>query len=159
MVNMRTGTISSIVVATVLVSLAFLVIVPTKAHAVLDDADKMCLPSLSYKKPCFAPPTKEDPKVGGKGCVCTDATNGGKVTGTCEQALQCRGRSFSGAGQGGATGLDQVMKSLGELFGKLMQQPPAGSTPPSTPPTFPGDNKGCTGTRFPTHDISQISNP
>src|SRR3989338_9771865 len=160
MVNMRTGTISSIVVATVLVSLAFLVLVPTKAHAVLDDADKMCLPSLSYKKPCFAPPTKEDPKVGGKGCVCTDVTNNGKVTGTCEQAMECRGRSFSGGGQpGGSAGLDQVMKALGELFGKLMQQPPAPPSPPPTPPTNTGDAKGCLGTRFPTHDISLISNP
>lgn len=52
------------------------------------------------------------------------------------------------------------MKTLGELFGKLMQQPPAGSSPPpSTPPPNTGDSKGCLGTRFPTHDISLISNP
>src|SRR3989344_958253 len=101
---------------------------------------------------------KKDPYTTCKPVKCVDPTNG-ITTGHCE-LVQCHADSFSGGGQpGGSAGLDQVMKALGELFGKLMQQPPAGSTPPSTPPTFPGDNKGCTGTRFPTHDISQISNP
>src|SRR3989344_2437605 len=85
---------------------------------------------------------------------------GPHTKGTCIGSV-CKSVTFNAdAGQsGGSAGLDQVMKALGDLFGKLMQQPPAPSSPPSTPPTFPGDNKGCTGTRFPTHDITLISNP
>ncbi|MBI5457597.1 hypothetical protein HY971_02645 [Candidatus Kaiserbacteria bacterium] len=80
--------------------------------------------------------------------------------GHCE-LVECHADSFSGGGQpGGSAGLDQVMKALGELFGKLMQQkPPSSSSPPPTSPTNPGDSSGCLGTRFPTHDISLISNP
>lgn len=75
----------------------------------------------------------------------------------------CKSTAFlEGAGQaGGASGLDQVMKALGDLFGKLMSQPKPPSSPPTTPPpTFPGtDASGCQGARFPTNDISLISNP
>lgn len=74
----------------------------------------------------------------------------------------CKSEAFNpGAGNaGGSSGLDQVMKALGDLFGKLMSQPKAPPSPPTTPPpTFPGDNKGCQETRFPTHDINLISNP
>jgi len=85
---------------------------------------------------------------------------GPHTTGTCIVKI-CKGTAFKADGgqPGGSAGLDQVMKALGELFGKLMQQPPAPPSPPPTPPTNTGDSKGCLGTRFPTHDISLISNP
>lgn len=85
---------------------------------------------------------------------------GPHTTGTCIVNI-CKATAFKADGgqAGGSAGLDQVMKALGELFGKLMQQPPAPPTPPSTPSTFPGDNQGCQGTRFSTHDINLISNP
>ncbi|MEK7156306.1 MAG: hypothetical protein AAB790_00690 [Patescibacteria group bacterium] len=82
-----------------------------------------------------------------------DVTNGYPTNGFCATPVECKAVSTGGSS---SVGLDQVMKALGDLFGKLMQQPSAPSSPPPTPPT---DNKGCSGTRFPTHDITQISNP
>lgn len=86
---------------------------------------------------------------------------GPHTTGQCMGPI-CKSEKFNAqAGQqGGASGLDQVMKALGDLFGKLMSQPKPPESPPSTPPpTFPGDNKGCQGARFSTNDVSLISNP
>ena len=86
---------------------------------------------------------------------------GPHTTGTCMGAI-CKGTAFKpdGGQPGGAAGLDQVMKALGDLFGKLMQgKPPGGSPPPSTPPTTGTGGTGCQGTTFQTSDISQISNP
>lgn len=129
--------------------------IPFFAHAVFKESDVVCIPCTIVKS------GPKDPRPICKTVACVDRTGGGSVNGHCAAPGECKGESFSGAGQGGATGLDQVMKSLGELFGKLMQQPkPPESPPPSPPPTTnPGDSKGCLGVRFPTHDISLISNP
>ncbi|OGG57078.1 hypothetical protein A3D71_04330 [Candidatus Kaiserbacteria bacterium RIFCSPHIGHO2_02_FULL_55_20] len=137
----RTPLLLVIVSASVILSLPFF------ANAMGDSANLVC-------KQCVAKNPK-NPQV----CLavqCFDFTNG-VTQGHCTPFI-CKADSFSGGGQpGGSAGLDQVMKSLGELFGKLMQQPPAGSTPPSN--TNPGDPSGCLGSRFPTHDIALISNP
>ncbi|MDO8514445.1 MAG: hypothetical protein Q7S50_02795 [bacterium] len=102
---------------------------------------------------------KKDPYITCKPVVCTDPTNG-VTTGHCE-LTQCHADKFSGAGQSGGTGLDQVMKALGELFGKLMSQPPPPPTPPSSmpPPTSQTNTGGCLGNSFDTSDVSQLSNP
>jgi len=99
---------------------------------------------------------KQPPPNGDFPCVVPASNGSGTVTGVCF-VTKCRGKSFTGVGGqgGGGTGLDQVMKSLGELFGKLMQQPP--STPSaSTPPTSTTNPTGCQGSYFQTSDISQI---
>jgi hypothetical protein len=77
----------------------------------------------------------------------------------------CKSTTFnSGAGQpGGAAGLDQLMKALGDLFGKLMQQGQqsgSGQQPPSSQPPSSGSfgSQGCT-QYFQTSDVSQLSNP
>lgn len=143
-----------IVIAAVFFSVAF-VSLQTRTADASEVANITCAKCVAA-----AQAAKKDPYTTCKPVKCVDPTNG-ITTGHCE-LVQCHADSFSGGGQpGGSAGLDQVMKSLGELFGKLMQQPPAPSTPPSTPPTTGpgGDSKGCLGSRFPTHDISLISNP
>ena len=92
--------------------------------------------------------------------VCKDPTK--PVSGLCFSPGVCKAISYTGLdgkSSGVDTGLGLLSKVLGDLFGKLMQQkPPSSSTPPPYP-TTPTDSTGCTGTRFPTHDINLISNP
>jgi len=78
---------------------------------------------------------------------------GPHTTGTCIGSV-CKSTAFlEGAGQsGGASGLDQVMKVLGDLFGKLMGGDSPPSSPPSTPPTMPGG----TGTVRAIHPAADI---
>ncbi len=100
--------------------------------------------------------TGEPNKVPCQTVVCEDQTNGFATKGFCATPTQCK--AVTGGGQ--AVGLDLVMKALGDLFGKLMQQPPPSPTAP--PPTSqpPGTNTGgCLGTYFDTSDVSQLSNP
>ncbi len=99
---------------------------------------------------------KQNPQTYCKPRVCVDTTNG-VTTGHCEMT-ECHADKFSGAGQSGGAGLDQVMKALGDLFGKLMSQPKPPEQPPQQPPINLNPT-GCQGTRFPTHDVSLISNP
>ncbi len=63
---------------------------------------------------------KQDPLTYCKPRVCSDPTNG-TTNGHCV-LTECRAENFSGAGQSGNAGLDQVAKILGDLMGKLMQQ-------------------------------------
>lgn len=97
---------------------------------------------------------KQEPRTYCKSRVCTDPTNG-VTTGHCE-LVQCHADSFSGAGQSGNAGLDQVAKILGDLMGKLMQQ---GQQQQSSQSPTTQQSTGCT-QYIQTSDISVVqSNP
>ena len=137
-----------------IVNLYPLVVVPKGAAANLDAvANLQCAQEVARRNasnPRIPPPP--NPPFPCKGP---------HTTGTCIGSV-CKSTAFlEGAGQsGGASGLDQVMKVLGDLFGKLMGGDSPPSSPPSTPPTMPGGTgTGCQGSYFQTSDISQISNP
>ena len=141
---MRTLKISSLLLAALL--LVALLSTPLTANALWKDADAMC-------NGCSM-----DPKAGSNYCpvkYCQDTTAGHITAGLCVTPGVCK--AVTGDGKG--VGIDQVMKTLGDLFGKLMSQPKPPSSPPPTNPTIPTDGTGCLGTRFATEDISLISNP
>lgn len=149
---MRTDKISSLVFAALFTtaSILFVLIVytPYTANALGTAADIICSASG-----CTMTPTPGRPLC--RTVVCQDQTSGFDTVGFCATPIECKATKTSGAS---SVGLDQVMKALGDLFGKLMQPKPP-SSPPPTPPTLPTDSKGCAGTRFPTSDIAQVSNP
>ncbi len=148
-------TITRISLLLVIISAGVILTLPLFAHAIFGAstvANPTCVACVQA-----AIKAKRDPYTTCKPMVCVDSTYG-VVKGHCE-LTECHADSFSGAGQGGGTGLDQVMKALGDLFGKLMSQPPAPPAPPSTPPTSGTGATGCQGKPFQTSDISRISDP
>ena len=144
----RTSLLLGIIFAGVAISFPFFAHAVAGASTMANPTCVQCVAEATAKKVPPAPYCLQR--------ICVDTTNG-VTKGHCVMT-ECHADSFSGAGQSGGTGLDQVMKALGDLFGKLMQPKPPSSPPPSTPP--PSTNPtGCQGSYFQTSDISQISNP
>lgn len=122
---------------------------------------KDCVPANPTPCGCMKELKGKPPKcvvTGNKfGCTCTDPRG---VTGICTGTLQCKGTGFTNEkGQsGGAPGLDQVAKMLGDLMGKLMGGGKDGGGSPSTP-TTPAGGTGCLGSYYQTSDVSKVSDP
>src|SRR3989344_5066824 len=85
-------------------------------------------------------------------CTCTDSTNNFTTSGVCMATCECKAGGTSDA-KGVDQGLQQLMKALGDLLGKMKGGGGGGDSPPP-PPTTP--TTGCTGAQFQTSDISQI---
>ena len=125
-----------------------------------DISDQKCMPVFIDQCPCQP---KFIPKKGCSGpfnnykCPCYDSRG---VSGICMANLQCKATGFTNekGGAGGAPGLDQVAKMLGDLMGKLMGGGKDGGGSPSTP-TTPTGGTGCLGSYYQTSDVSKVSDP
>ena len=123
-------------------------------------ADVACVPKVDKQCPCgpgFNPKTgKCDMGKSAFLCPCQDPRG---VTGICMEVMECRATGFTNekGGAGGAPGLDQVAKMLGDLMGKLMGGGGGGGSPST--PTTPTGGTGCLGSYYQTSDVSKISDP
>ncbi len=131
--------------------------VPMFTNALGSAANQECMP-WNAACPCGAGinppkcntggPNKANCPVG----ICQDKTQGHTTAGTCAAAGQCKGATGDGKG----LGMDQLVKALGDLLGKLKgSEAGSGGSTPATPLT----STGCVGTTFQTSDITQLSNP
>src|SRR3989344_7559844 len=126
----------------------FLIAYPIAVRALNTEANKVCVLSQ-----CTMTPTPGKPLC--PMVTCCDSTNNFSSCGKCATPSECK-VSTDGTGKGVDQGLQQLMKALGDLLGKLKGGGGGGDSPPPRPTT---PTTGCTGAQFQTSDISQISNP
>ena len=77
----------------------------------------MCLASWDYGCPCGAVCKKGGPP-GGQGCPCGEAPPGGKVTGVCVAAINCKGTGTEAGGIGDVSSMLGILKSVMDLLKK-----------------------------------------
>src|SRR3989344_824200 len=85
--------------------------------AVSMEADQMCLAAWDYGCPCGVVCKKGGPQ-GGQGCPCGEAPPGGKVTGVCVAAINCKGTGTEAGGFGDVKGYLDIMKGVMDLLKK-----------------------------------------
>ena len=85
--------------------------------AVSMEADQMCLAFWDYGCPCGMVCKKGGPP-GGQGCPCGEAPPGGKVTGVCVQATNCKGTGTEAGGIGDLKGMLDLLKGVMDMLKK-----------------------------------------